>query len=136
MNHNTTIIYQHVLDLGILISGGYNRQSVEVYIPASNTTCSLSKLPEARYYHTQDGGLACGGDGGSSNTETTCVKWSSDSGSWSQSHTLRQERNYHLSWATEDGVYLMGGEGSTKTTELVKEDGSVEDGFSLKYDTR
>jgi len=70
-------------------------------------------------------------------THTTCVKWSSDSGNWSQSHTLRQKRYGHVSWATAAGVYLMGGSGSSsrKTTELVKADGSVEDGFSLIYDT-
>ena len=68
------------------------------------------------------------------NTQITCVKWSSESGSWTHSHTLRQRRRYHVSWATDDGVYLMGGVYSRKTTELVKEDGLVEDGFSLKYD--
>ena len=41
-----------------------------------------------------------------------------------------------MSWATEDGVYLLGGGAYQKnTSELVKVDGSVEDGFSLKYDT-
>ena len=40
----------------------------------------------------------------------------------------------HVSWATESGVYLMGGYWSGNTTELVKEDGSVEAGIvSLKY---
>ena len=69
------------------------------------------------------------------NVSKNCVKWSSESGSWTQSHTLRHKRAGHVSRATEDGVYLMGGRSSTKTTELVKEDGSVEDGFSLKYAT-
>ena len=50
-------------------------------------------------------------------------------------HTLLQSRTGHVSWATEDGVYLMGGGYSKRTTELVKADRSVEDGFSLKYDT-
>ena len=129
-----------VLDLGVLISGGWNGgglKSVEMYNPATNTTCSLPQLPEARYQLSQDGGLACGGKGGN-NTLTTCVKWGSESGTWTQSHTLRQSRFTHVSWATEDGVYLMGGKDSSsrRTTELVKEDGSVEDGFSLKYETR
>ena len=39
-----------------------------------------------------------------------------------------------MSWATESGVYLMGGYWSGNTTELVKEDGSVGAGtFNLKY---
>ena len=124
----------------VLISGGTNDNKglkyIEIYNPVTNTTCSLPKLPEARYCHTQDGGLACGGGRNSDNSWTTCVKWSS--GSWTQSHTLRQKRYGHVSWATEDGVYLMGGNDSSswKTTELVKVNGSVEEGFRLKYHTR
>ena len=123
------------LDSGVLISGG-GANSVEIYNPTTNTTCSLPKLPVGRYGHTQDVNLACGGP--SSSTRTTCVKWSSESGSWTQSHTLRKRRYGHVSWATEDGVYLMGGNDSSswKTTELVKVNGSVEEGFRLKYHTR
>jgi len=40
-----------------------------------------------------------------------------------------------VSWATTSGVYLIGGEESVRTSEKVKLDGSVEEGFSLKYDT-
>ena len=123
--------------VGVLISGGYNGghlKSVELYNPATNISCSLPQLPVARQYHTQDGGLACGGQ----LSKISCDKWNSYSGTWTQSHTLRQSRDNHVSWATEDGVYLMGGwdNSSRLTTELVKKDGSVEDGFSLKYDTR
>ena len=129
------IIQQHVLGLGILITGG-NRagRSAEMYIPEFNTTCRLPKLPDqGRSRHTQDGELACGGW-----YSSTCIKWSSESGNWTQSHTLRQSRREHVSWATEDGVYLIGGgdSSSDRTTELVMEDGSVEDGFSLRYDTQ
>ena len=116
------------------MNGGVRLQSVEIYNPVTNSICSLPELPEARYDHTQDGELACGGFGDSSNTLTTCVKWSSESGSWTQSHTLRHKRAGHVSWATEDGVYLMGGDYSSstwKTTELVKVDGLVENGFIL-----
>ena len=103
------------------MNGGVRLQSVEIYNPVTNTICSLPELPEARYYHTQDGELACGGFGDSSNTWRTCVKWSSESGSWTQSHTLRQERIWHVSWSTEDGVYLIGvGDSSSeRTSELV-----------------
>ena len=129
----------NIINLGVLISGGWNGveflKSIEIYNPVTNTTCSLPQLPEARYVHTQDGELACGGS--VSTAGNTCVKWSSESGSWTQSHTLRQSRYFHVSWNTEDGVYLMGGNygSNMKTTELVKADGSAEDGFSLKYDT-
>ena len=40
-----------------------------------------------------------------------------------------------MSWVTASGVYLMGGYFSPKTSEVVKEDGSVEEGFDLKYET-
>ena len=40
-----------------------------------------------------------------------------------------------MSWATTSGVYLMGGNYSPKTSELVKDDGSVEKGFKLEYNT-
>ena len=42
-----------------------------------------------------------------------------------------------MSWATASGVYLMGGGSHTswRTSELVKEDGSVKEGFKLEYKT-
>ena len=71
---------------------------------------------------------------GDSDTQTTCDQWSE--GSWTRSHiSLREKRGYHVSWATASGLYLIGGEYSVWTSELVKEDGSVEEGFILKYKT-
>ena len=121
----------------VLITGGgrngFFLKSAEMFLPSSNTTCSLPELPEARGWHTQDGGLACGG--GSSSTLTSCARWSA--GTWTRtSHTLRERRYRHVSWSTAEGVYLIGGAYSPLTSELVKEDGSVEKGFALKYDTR
>ena len=135
----------------VLITGGRNTEgnglkSVEIYLPASNTGCSLPELPEARSGHTQDGGLACGGswvakmivDQHASNSIwKSCVKWTS--GSWTRSHSLIGERSCHVSWATASGVYLIGGYFSQlgpDSTELVKEDGSVEEGFQLKHPTK
>ena len=137
---DSTISFRSLI-LGVLVSGGSNggaEMSIEMYIPGSDTTCSLPRMPEGRYFHTQDGTLACGGGSSIGSTMSTCIKWSSESGSWTQSHTLSQKRFQHVSWATENGVYLIGGSGyySRNTTELVKEDGSVEDGFSLKYNTK
>jgi len=122
-------------DQAIVITGGYNKgKSTEIYLPSSNASCSLPELPEVRSWHTQDGPWACGGEGGIS-TEVTCDQWSE--GAWNQSHAnLSVPRLSHVSWATASGLYLIGGEYSLKTSELVKEDGSVKEGFTLKYKTQ
>ena len=123
----------------VLITGGSGSssttlRSAEIYNPLTKTSCSLPQLPENRYGHTQDGELACGGG---ADPGTTCVKWSPVSGTWTKSHTLRQKRLSHVSWATSSGVYLIGGFYSTRTSEKVKLDGSVVyGGFGLKYDTK
>jgi len=121
----------------ILITGGtdtsiYLRNN-EIFNPFTRASCSLRRLPKALAFHTFDRGLACGGS--HSDTRTTCMKWSPDTGTWTQSHTLRQWRYGHVSWATASGVYLIGSWWSPSTSEKVKLDGSVEEGFSLKYNT-
>ena len=118
----------------VLITGGVHLKSTEIFNPDTNTSCSFPQLQEKRYYHSQDGGLVCGGS--SSDSWLSCVKWSPDSGTWTNSHTLRQQRLGHVSWAMASGVYLIGGYKSPRTSEKVKLDGSVEEGFSLFYDTR
>ena len=107
-------------------------KSAEIYLPSGNTSCSLPELPEERAFHTQDGPLACGGWGGT-NADLTLDQWSE--GSWTHSHSLSVGRNNHVSWATASGLYLIGGYYGLKTSELVKEDGSVKEGFKLKYKT-
>ena len=49
---------------------------------------------------------------------------------------LLQDRFSHVSWNTEDGLVLLGGEGSNskKTSEIVK-DGVSEPAFPLRYKT-
>ena len=121
-----------------LITGGWaglrKLWSVEMFLPSANKSCTLPGLPEERFSHTQDGTWACGGDG----YGDSCSQWSN--GSWTRSYNLGRERRDlgragHVSWATASGVYLMGGQYSKETSELVKEDGSVEEGFKLRYKT-
>ena len=64
---------------------------------------------------------------------STCFNWCS--GKWIESYTLKNQRFAHESWETESGVYIIGGYVSGNTTELLKKDGSVEEGFGLKYNT-
>ena len=108
-------------------------KTAEIFNPLTNTSCSLPQLPIGRHNQRQGNYVACGGGEGS--TQNTCVKWSPDSGTWAQSHTLRQRRFYHVSWTTASGVYLIGGNRSPRTSEIVKEDGTVEESFVLKYKT-
>ena len=87
---------------------------------------------------TQDGSLLCGG--WSSTHYQSCSEWNSDSGTWNwQSYALPRIRRYSQSWTPQSGVgtYLIGDEYNNKnTTDLVKPDGTVQEGFHLKYDTR
>ena len=123
----------------VLITGGQGIKSAEIYLAESNISCTLPDLPMGRFdakdHHTQNNGLACGGWAGlAGNNQKSCVEWKN--GNWTLSHnnSLSEMRWGHVSWATGSGVYLMGGYWSGNTTELVKEDGSVEAGIvSLKY---
>ena len=126
--------------LGVLITGGdagtdnLGTNSAEIYLPDSSTSCILpvaSDLLLRQSGHTQD--VVCGSLVSNPDTKY-CSKWTN--GVWTQSHKLRNWRLGHVSWATASGVYLLGGIFSPKSSELVKEDGSVEDGFPLKYETK
>ena len=81
------------------------------------------------YDLVQDGSLTCGG----SQAADSCLMWSS--GSWTKSHSLDLARRSHISFPTSQGTFLLGGYTNPDTSDLVKEDGSVEPGFGLKYRT-
>jgi hypothetical protein len=101
---------------GIIISGGTDAgQSVEVFVPSTGLSCSLPALPDYRNGHTMDSLLICGGYGSSS--DTTCLSFTS--GQWITSHTLVEQRYAHISWQTEQGLVLMGGDYSPYTSEIV-----------------
>ena len=123
----------------VLITGGADQKSYqksEIYNPVTKESCSLPQFPAPRGLHSQNGELCCGGGYSDPASANTCVKWNPASGTWKQSHTLRENRTAHVSWAASSGVYLLGGSSSAKrTSEKVNEDGSVEESFSLKYNT-
>ena len=132
-------LFIHFLPV-ILITGGWNKEtggsvltSAEIYNPATGESCSLPELPEERHYHSQNGGLACGGKNRmSTGWYEDCVEWSPASGSWIR-HDIREKRIGHVSWASASGVWLIGGTFSLRSSEKV---GSQDEGFDLKYDTR
>ena len=76
----------------------------------------------------------CGG-GYTSTARTTCITFTY--GQWVTSHALTEERYSHTSWSTQDGIVLMGGEYSGRTTEIISE-GEYEGvpGYDLQYNTR
>ena len=122
----------------LIMTGGRNGgrlSSVELYVPSTNTSCSLPSLPVGTLGHSQDGLLLCGGVG---NSGQSCHTFHPDSGEWVKTHNLSEEREYHSSWQREDGtIVLMGGDDSPTTTEIVSDSRAVSTpGFSLKYDTR
>ena len=122
----------------LIMTGGYNDgvlSSVEVYVPSTNTSCSLPSLPVETHLNSQDGLLLCGGIG---NSRQSCHTFHSDSGEWVRTHNLSEKRSGHSSWQREDGtVVLMGGVDSPTTTEIVSDSSAVSTpGFSLKYNTR
>ena len=104
----------------LIMTGGWDDDelsSVEVYVPSTNTSCSLPSLPVATSSHSQDRLLLCGGAGNSGQ----CHTFHSDSGEWRvKTHNLSEERSTHSSWQREDGtVLLIGGRFSARTTEIV-----------------
>ena len=122
----------HTADLeAMLVSGGWG---VEVISPSGGVSCQLPSLEgDERVYHTQEGGLLCGG-GWFSHTVTTCLRLAGPG--WETSHQLQTQRFYHASCQLEPGVLLLGGGGGHgHTTELVRAEGGTELMFTLKYNT-
>ena len=119
----------------ILITGGYlTEYSVEVFLPATSTSCKLPGLVLEREHHAQDGLLVCGGD--NSDTWYSCEEFSPATGTWARTnHSLQRQRYNHVSWSVEEGTLLMGGHSSPTTSEIVKHDGNTETSFDLQYDT-
>ena len=109
-------------------------------MPSTGASCSLPPLPDDRADHTVSAdGLLCGG--GLSGTRDSCLQWTPDSGTWEAAVTLDVRREAHVSWTPSGGntgTYLMGGyySESMRTTTLITNDGSLDQGFPLKYDTK
>ena len=122
---------------GVLITGGLpSSNTAELYVPSTGASCTLPSLPDSRQDHTvTEGGLLCGGHL-YTDTRHSCILWSPDSGTWEEALTLDVGRVGHVSWTPSSGAgtYLMGGGDSKKTTTLIKNDGTQEPGFPLRYD--
>ena len=121
--------------VAVLITGGTDNvdAGAELFLPSTRTSCVLPSLPDRRGRHTVDNNIICGGY----HTRDTCLKWSPDTGSWVELLTLAVDRYQHVTWTPEPGMgsYLMGGKASPTTTTLIKDDGTQEPAFPLKYTT-
>ena len=113
--------------------------TAELYVPSSNVSCSLPQLPYDKTEHTvESSGLMCGGWYAlPGNSDTTCLQWRPDTGSWEEVLRLDIKRDEHVSWTpdTDIGTYLIGGYPSYNTTTLIRHDGTQKPGFPLQYDT-
>ena len=67
-----------------------------------------------------------------SDTRTSCLSFTD--GQWITSHQLQYNRSSHLSWMSQHGVVLMGGDSLT-TTEILTDNGGSTPAFTLKYNT-
>ena len=130
----------------MLVTGGYESSalaSVELLNLDGSFLCKLPSLPEGRSSHTQNGLVACGGNPIDTYREVTCDTFSIGMEEWKKSHDLKDERRSHSSWASPQGVVLLGGFGSSpssetdgKNTEVLTNSGDTTPGFKLKFRTR
>ena len=120
-----------------------NRKA-EIYIPATNQSCILPDLPTNRFYHSQVGLRACGGITAG---VTTCDTWNPGTGSWNTEDVQLNGCRQGNSWTTAngEGTYLIGGmcfrvngayerSDNSKTSDLLKPDGTVVPGFNTTID--
>ena len=127
-------ICENLKFLAILIAGGVSPE-VEIWNPDENTICTIPPFPRGLSHGTLNGMKYCHPRGGNYWNETECVGF--NQGTWSRTNAgFQHRRSFHTSWETEEGIYLMGGDGSSQTSELARNDGTVTEGFSLQYPIR
>ena len=116
----------------LLVTGGWTTttlKSAELLDTNGSYLCTLPDIPGGRHYHTQNGLVSCGGGW----TAGTCSTFSN--GTWVTTHSIGT-RIFHSSWTSPQGVLLMGGSGSSRTTtDLLTENGGTTPGFGLNYKT-
>ena len=130
----------------IIISGGrtghgtteeHGTKKVQLLHQNGTLICNLTSLPEARFGHTQNGLVACGG-GNYTHYRSTCFTF--QNGFWIESYNLTEPRFKHSSWRSPDGVMLLGGKwidghfDPPGTSEVLTKDGAIKD-FDLMYRT-
>ena len=123
-----------ISEMGILISSGdrngnlWKGTSVEIWAPGFH--CSLPEFEVKRFGLTQEGLLACGGSEDSNRGWGTCDKF--ENGAWVQTSYNITNRWNHVSWKTENGIYLIGGGLGEDSSDLITNDEKVLPGIKLE----
>ena len=95
------------------------------------TSCVVDvKLDVPRRVHTGEGDIVCGGRDNDNNELSTCYNINNGT-----TINLINKRSEHISWTTVDGIYLIGGYSTSRTTELITGE-TTQAGFPLQYSTR
>ena len=94
----------------IILTGGQNSRNIIIKEDASY--CNLPNFPALDtsnfIYHSQNGFVTCGG----SSNPGGCYTFTN--GQWVASHSLSEQRNYHVSWQTERVSSISSGGGSSE----------------------
>ena len=105
-----------------MVSGGQSSQFSVEHHHLSDGIQVAQGLPDLPLStsggHTSDGNIVCGG----ANYPSHCITLNEDKSSWAISHNLTHARTYHSSWVVNDGIVLMGGTSSAKTSELMRDE--------------
>ena len=109
-----------------------------MFLPWSNTTCGLPRLPDNRASHVQSGNLVCGGR---FTERRTCLKWSAKQKDWvTLPLNLSEPREDSSAWTVSQdySLVILGGDHSAgNSSEKVSSDGvTTQPTFSMKYKTK
>lgn len=108
--------------------------TAELYLPSSNTSCLLPRLPAVRSEHTSSPSGLLGG-GAEFSSYKSFLQWIPETGSW-ETFSLRDHNGRYngVSWTpvNSSNTYLMGGKYRTTTTLLNPGESTQMPGFRLK----
>ena len=93
---------------------------------------------QERASSTTSGFHVCGGyEISTYNSLYNCEKFDPSNGTWSEWVELDVKRTNHVAWEAKEGLFLIGGRGSScKTSTFIDWSGTiVEPGFDLAFDT-
>ena len=98
--------------LAIILTGGQGGNSNYIIYGDGTTYCTLPPFPTTStgtiQGHSQSGLVACGGTGNPGGCYTFT------NGQWVASHSLSEQRTYHVSWQTERVSSISSGGGSSE----------------------